>query len=62
LEFIVDTSLRIIEGNTQETLPLVESTRGTLDESNATTLEEKKEVEPEAPIVTQEPVGGSPEE
>jgi hypothetical protein len=43
-------------------MPLVESTRGTLDESNVATLEEKKEVELEAPTVTQELVGGSPRE
>jgi hypothetical protein len=43
-------------------MPLVESTRGTLDESNVATPEEKQEVEPKAPTITQEPVGGSPGE
>jgi hypothetical protein len=62
LEVLIDTTVSIIEENKQETMPLAESTRGTLDESNVTTPEEKQEVEPKAPTVTQELVGGSPGE
>jgi hypothetical protein len=58
LEVLIDTTVSIIEGNKQETMPLVETTRGTLDESNVATLEDKQEMEPKAPTVTQEPVGG----
>jgi hypothetical protein len=39
-------------------MPLVESTRGTLDET-ISNPEEKEKSEPEAPTVTQEPIGGS---
>jgi hypothetical protein len=39
-------------------MPLVESTRGTLDEIIANT-EKKQEVEPYGPTTTQEQVGGT---
>jgi hypothetical protein len=39
-------------------VPLVEPTRGTLDETIANPVE-KEELEPEAPINTQEPIGGT---
>jgi hypothetical protein len=59
LDVLIDTIVNIIEGNKLETMPLVETTRGTLEESNVATLEEdKQEIEPKAPIVTQEPVEG----
>jgi hypothetical protein len=39
-------------------MSLAKIERGTLDESNVATLEDKKEIELEAPIVTQKLVGG----
>jgi hypothetical protein len=42
LDVLIDTTINIIEGNKLETMPLVETKRGTLEESNAATLEEDK--------------------
>jgi hypothetical protein len=59
LDVLIDTTINIIEGNKLETMPLVGTTRGTLEESNVATPEEdKKEIEPKAPTTTQEPVEG----
>jgi hypothetical protein len=38
LDVLIDTTINIIEGNKLETMPLVETKRGTLEESNVATL------------------------
>jgi hypothetical protein len=59
LDVLIDTTINIIDGNELETIPLDETTRGTLEESNvATPKEDKKEIEPNSPTATQEPVEG----
>jgi hypothetical protein len=53
LEVLIDIVVSILKGNKQEIVPLDETTRDTLDESNDSTLEDKWEMELEAPTVTQ---------
>jgi hypothetical protein len=48
----------ILEGNKHEPIPLNETTRGTLDESNYATPEDNQEMEPKSPTPTQVPIGG----
>jgi hypothetical protein len=44
MKFLIDTTISVIVGKKQEKMSLVEIERGTLDESNVSTTEEKKEL------------------